>query len=121
MDSTHSGGRPIPARFDALNFGLYGRYMVPSHGMGGGAMINTREWNLAVQSGEMVGDCRFCGNNMRPWPTEIAGQITWYTAQCVFSQCGRVIAAPNGEMLRRSSRHDEMPSGFWNGRAKQRG
>lgn len=97
---------------DPHSEGLYRRFTV-YNGSDGGALINTRLWNEAAENGEYVGTCRFCGHDLLPKPTETVGQLLWYTADCVNFQCGRSIAAPRGEMLRRSARHSEMPAGFW--------
>jgi hypothetical protein len=82
----------------------------------GGGLLNMRLWNLAVATGEAVGTCRMCSSEMIPLPTHIAGTITWYSAVCTMKNCERTIASPNGEILRRSGRHSEMPAGWWQGR-----
>lgn len=115
MDST-----PVPARttFDPVNLGIYLRFIVKGGDLGGGAVINTRLWNHATASGEAVGDCRRCGHPMQALATHQAGQITWYGARCANSPCGAEIAAPNAEMLIRSSRVSEQPHSFSSGRKK---
>lgn len=110
--------------FDALANGLFQRFKVHGQPATGGALLNSREWNAAVAQGwhgqfEPVGSCRRCGHDMRPLPTTTVGHITWYEAECV--HCQGVIASPNQEILRRSGRWSEQPSGFMSGRAKKQG
>jgi hypothetical protein len=122
VDSTHSTDKDTSQRpFSALDHGLYQHFRVYGVSIEGGALLNSRAWNAAVEASwdpdstfQPVGSCRRCGHDMRPLPTEQVGTITWYTAECVF--CGGIIASPNGEILRRSSRHSEMPAGFVAGR-----
>lgn len=95
-------------QIDATQHGLFRRLLNDD------GTIHTRGWNYAAENHEHVGTCRWCGGYLKPAPTHQAGQITWYTADCV--GCGGTIAAPNGEFLRRSGRHDEMPRGFWENR-----
>lgn len=127
MDSTHSTDKDtadrMEGRFDALQHGLYQPFRVYGPSVEGGALLNSRAWNHAAEAnweGEFtpVGDCRVCGHPMRPLPTEQVGRILWYSAQCV--NCEGIIASPNGEILRRSGRWDEQPSGFMQGRAKKK-
>lgn len=90
--------------FDHTQHGLYQRFLTDD------GSIHTRGWNYAVETGGHVGTCRSCGGYLKPAPTHQAGQITWYTAECL--GCGGVIAAPNGQFLRRSGRYSEMPKDF---------
>jgi hypothetical protein len=131
VDSTQSYDKDTAARmagkFDALEHGLYREFRTYGEAIGGGALINTRAWNRQAEhqlgAGDYkrpVGDCRVCGNDMFALPTEQAGVITWYTAQCSNKQCDHIIASPNGEMLRRSGRWSEQPSGFMAGRPKKK-
>lgn len=74
-------------------------------------------WRRAVEAATSVGTCREdgCGGELIPLrPRERDGPIAWYEAEC--STCGHTVAAPAGRVLRRSSRHDEMPSGWWTDR-----
>lgn len=125
MDSTQTYDKDTAARlkghFNALEHGLYRRFAIYGAAAEGGAMLDSRVWNAAAQKSwegtfEPVGTCRHCGHDMRALPTEQAGNITWYTAECV--NCQGVIASPNREILRRSGRWSEQPSGFMSGRAK---
>jgi len=114
-------------KFDALDHGLYREFRSYGDHIGGGALLNTRAWNRQAERGHdplgghrrPVADCRHCGADMFALPTEVAGRITWYSAQCSNPPCSAIIASPNGEVLRRSSRHSEMPGGFWDGRPKK--
>lgn len=114
MDSTQQ--QSGTSKFDPTRFGIYQSFRVYGDSVGGGALLNTRAWNRAVESGEPVGDCRVCGWHIVGCPTEIVGTVTWYTAVCTNPPCRHEVASPNGEILRKSSRHSEMPSGFWTGR-----
>lgn len=129
MDSTQSNDRDtadrMHGRFDALDHGLFQEFRSYGMSMEGGALLNSRAWNRAAEANwegtfTPVGDCRKCGSEMRPLPTEQVGRILWYSAQCVDPKCDGIIASPNAEVLRRSGRHDEMPQGFWDGRPKKR-
>lgn len=129
MDSTQSHDADTAARmhgkFDALQHGLYQTFRVYGVSIEGGALLNGRAWNAAVEGNwrgdefTPVGDCRVCGHDMRPLPTTQVGSVTWYEAECV--NCHGIIASPNGEILRRSSRHSEMPGRFWQGRSGVKG
>lgn len=126
MDSTHSTDKDtadrMTGRFNGLDHGLYRRFCIYGASAEGGAMLDSRAWNGSVQTSwdtgefEPVGTCRHCGHDMRPLPTEQVGHITWYTAECV--NCHSVVASPNREILRRSGRWSEQPSGFMANRAK---
>lgn len=118
MDSTHIPADSMPARFDALKFGLFRSVTVSGQGPGG-ALLNTRAWNNAAENGYPVGDCRNCGYNIFALPTEQVGNVTWYSAGC--RNCGKEVVSANAEVLLRSSRHSEMPQGFWEGRTGTRG
>ena len=113
MDST----KPAPTTFDPLKYGLWRRFIV-SQGSTGGALLNTRAWNAAAESGEPVGDCRICGYHLRAVPTQHVGRVDWYSAEC--TNCHHEVAAPNGEILIRSGRWSEQPPGFAEGRPKGR-
>lgn len=99
---------PDTNQIDPLDHGVFKRLLNDD------GTIHTRGWNYAVENRQHVGTCRWCGGYLKPAPTTVAGQITWYSADCI--SCGGVIAAPNGEFLRRSARHDEMPKGYWENR-----
>lgn len=106
--------------FNPLDHGLYERFLVGKRG-DGDLMLNTAAWGRAVASGEHVGSCRRCGNDLVALPTNEHNKVTWYTGRCL--ECGWEFASPGGEVLRRSSRHDEMPQGYWEkrSRAKKQG
>lgn len=105
MDSTPPTGRE---KFDPLHMGIYLRFLNRD---GDSKTINTRLWNLSVQTGESVGDCRKCGHPMQAQPTQVVGHIHWYTARCAnFEQCGVEVAAPNAKVLVNSSRRSEQPA-----------
>lgn len=111
VDPTPSPANTKPA--DQFANGIYGRFWT-SRGGTGGAMLDYGQWIHAIETGQEVGTCRFCGHEIWPNAPYQAGAITWYEAECRF--CGRIVASPNQEILRRSSRHSEMPRGFWEGR-----
>jgi hypothetical protein len=114
VDSTQS--KPHTNNFDALLFGLFRSMTVYGEAAGGGALLNSRAWNHAAENHQPVGDCRVCGYPVVGLPTEVVGRITWYSAECTNPNCRHEIVSPNGEILRRSMRHEEMPKGFWDGR-----
>lgn len=114
VDST----KPAATVFDALKYGLWRRF-IAGQGSVGGALLNTRAWNAAAETGDLVGDCRVCGHHLRALPTVRVGRVDWYSAECI--NCRHEFAAPNGEILLRSSRHAEQPAGFAAGRPKGRG
>ena len=102
--------------FDPREHGIYKSFLDQD------GTITTTAWNRAVEGGEHVGTCRECGFYMLARPTTQQGRITWYWAYCTNAAgCGKEIGAPNGEALRRSSRHDEMPDGYWAARLKEMG
>lgn len=103
---------PGPQYFDPTQHGIYRRLRNDN------GTINTTAWNRAVEGGEHVGSCRHCGGYLLGDPTHQSGQITWYGGHCTNLQCGRDFGAPNGEALRRSGRHSEMPGGWWENRLK---
>lgn len=78
--------------------------------------IHSVEWNRLAERGGIVGNCRQpkCGGLLKALPTHEDGKRTWYGAECL--NCGHEIAAPDGKVLRRSSRRNEMPSGTWDRR-----
>lgn len=112
MDSTQSA--PHNNKFDPLRFGLFRSMTVYGEAAGGGALLNSRAWNHAAEQHQPVGDCRICGYPVVGLPTQTVGRVIWYTAEC--TNCRHEIASPNGEILRRSMMHGEMPQGFWEGR-----
>lgn len=97
--------------FDPLQHGI-GRSLLDPSGM----WLNTSAWNRAANGGEFVGSCRVCGDHMVAEPTRTEGKIHWYTARCIGADCHHDVAMPDGRILRRSARHDEMPQGFWDKR-----
>lgn len=80
-------------------------------------------WDRAVDGQEIVGSCRTLDQAVRPCTGYLRaidkvqiGAIWWYEAECM--RCGAVSASPNGKVLRRSSRREEMPEGAWTQRMK---
>lgn len=74
-------------------------------------------WNRAQETNSPVGTCRHtgCGGLTLAVPTHQVGRVTWYGAQC--QKCFAEVAVPDTlSVLRRSSRHDEMPGGAWDHR-----
>lgn len=79
-----------------------------------GIRLYVHDWHRANDRREIVGTCRvrLCGGLMQAVDTqEDGGGITWYGAECL--NCGHEVVAPNGRVLARSSRHHEMPDGWW--------
>lgn len=113
MDSTQPGS---PGKFDPMRCGIFRSLTAYGEATIGGALLNTRAWNYAVAEHRPVGDCRGCGYPVVGYPTEVVGNITWYSAVCTNPNCQKEIASPKGELLRRSSRWSEMPKGFMEGR-----
>lgn len=101
MDPT----KPPAGFFDANRYRLFARFV--QRDKDGSISLDTRAWNYAVERGELVGECRKCGYKLKPLPTEMVHGTAWYVARCV--NCHYEIAAPNGLLLRRSSRHNEQP------------
>lgn len=100
-------------RFNPMDHGLF-RPMVS------GDVINTGTWNRARAERKFVGTCRLCGGHLAPLPSEPSGSnIEWCEAQCIL--CYKAIASPWGRTLRRSSRHTEMPVGWWEHRTQTLG
>lgn len=94
--------------FDPLQHGI-ARSMLDNSGM----WLNTAAWQRAAGGGQFVGTCRVCGDHMVADTTREEGKTTWYTARCIGAGCHHEVVMPNGRVLRRSARHDEMPQGFW--------
>lgn len=67
----------------------------------------------------VVGQCRSCEQGwlvvIEQHPRTPAWLI-WYDAKC--NRCDREVACPAGKVLRHSSRHSEMPHGWWSERNK---
>lgn len=93
-------------KFDPLEHGL-NRSMLDNTGM----YLNTAAWDRSV--GEFVGTCRVCGDNLVAEEKRTEGKVTWRIARCINAKCKHEYASPEARILRRSSRHDEMPTGFW--------
>jgi len=101
---------PRQPRFDALAHRLWTR-VVDSD------LINTFTWNRTRAESGFVGTCRLCGGHLRPEPSDPAvAHVEWLEATCML--CGKTIVSPNGRTLRRSSRHSEMPGGWWDARER---
>lgn len=98
--------------FDPYRHGVFHRLVVDDR-------IISVAWNAAAEIGGHVGTCRVCGMAMQARPTTQENGVTWYTAGCSNGSCGREIASPDGRVLRRSSRHGDMPKGFWESRCQK--
>ena len=99
---------------DPLNSGLARRFG------GNGDSINLGQWNYARAAGDIVGACRNTCTGLlvaEPSRADDGSGVTWYETRCL--KCGHTTAAPNGRTLARSSRHSEMPSGWWQKRIKE--
>lgn len=87
-----------------------------------GYWVNQAAWMRARAAGEYVGTCRSCGNgHLKPDPTPPAhhtagdqSHVEWLGATC--EACGHEFALPAGKILKRSSSHRRIPSGWWRGR-----
>lgn len=95
-----------PPPFDPSQHGLW--RAVVDHDM-----INTGQWNRARAEAKFVGTCRECGGHLKPLESLEPGasHLEWAEARCVL--CGHEVASPSGRVLRRSSRHTQMPVGWW--------
>jgi hypothetical protein len=98
------------AQHNPLDHGLWQRYTT-------GDNTNHAAWLRAHAEQGHIGTCRIDGGRLRPHrPTE-HGILTWYEATCV--TCHHTYAAPahrwetGGRVLRRSSAHHEMPTGWF--------
>jgi len=97
-------------RFNALDHGLWERFK-------DGDRINHGAWLRARAEGAHVGTCRICGDYLIPAaPYEHTDGRVDNEAHC--RACTATVNAPGGRILRRSSRLDEMPSGWWENRLK---
>ena len=69
-------------------------------------------WNDAVARHQPVGECRRvgCGGLLMGRPSRKESEKLWFEAEC--NSCGGTVAAADGRVLRRSTRHDEMPKGW---------
>lgn len=101
--------------FNALEHGLFERFLVGKRG-DGDLMLNLAAWGRAIGTGEHVGTCRTCGGFCIALRSHEQGKIVWQGGQCL--NCKHEFAMPNGEILRRSSRHSEMPQGYWERRTR---
>jgi hypothetical protein len=84
-----------------------------------GDLIEIHAWNRARAEQGFVGTCRLCGGHLRPMPTtehDSTAHVMWLEATCLL--CGKTLVSPNGRTLRRSSRHTEMPTGWWEARER---
>jgi hypothetical protein len=99
-------GEDHAPRFNALDHGLYRRFV--DHDM-----IETGQWLRARAERTVVGSCRLCGGHLAPMEGLPAGSshLEWFEARCLL--CHHEYASPSGRVLRRSSRHTEMPPGWW--------
>lgn len=104
-----SGEHPPP--FDPNQHGLW-RAVVHQDS------LDTGQWNRARAERKFVGTCRLCGGHLKPLPSQEPGvsHIEWLEAECVL--CHHPVVSPAGRVLRRSSRHTEMPPGWWDHRMR---
>ena len=114
-----------PSKFDALEHGLWARFTDGDH-------INHGAWLRARAEGAHVGTCRRCGEYLIALePYEHTNGRVDYEAHCrreivatmvagkrTVTGCEWTFNAPGGRILRRSSRHDEMPDGYWESRLR---
>ncbi len=93
-------------QFNPLDHGLF--RIVVDHDE-----VITGQFNRARAERKFVGTCRECGGHLVPLDTLPTGSshIEWSEASCVL--CHKEYASPWGKTLRRSSRHTEMPHGWW--------
>ncbi len=99
------------ARIDPLTQGLWSR-------LTNGFYIDHSAWMRACAEGHHVGTCRRCGDYLVPRHPDQVGNRTDYEANCRVEACGWTLNAPGGRILTRSSRHNEMPSGWWDRRTR---
>jgi hypothetical protein len=100
----------VNEHFNPLDHGLWQRVTTRDG-------VDAASWEQARRERGYVGTCRVCGGYLVPRPPYWVGHVEWYEAQCL--ACGREVVAPGGRRLRRSSRHSEMPPGWWELRAAQ--
>jgi hypothetical protein len=73
--------------------------------------INHAAWLHVRAEGGFVGTCRKCGHYLIPQrPEEHAGR-TDYEADCQNEECGGVILAPGGRVIRHSAAKSLQPKG----------
>jgi len=101
-----------PPGNDPLKSGIASRFIDASGFLTG--------WTAAYQRQDIVGNCRmaYCGGLLKALPshqgTNEGRNLTWHGAECL--NCGHEVWAPDGRTLARSSRHGEMPAGYWKNR-----
>lgn len=110
------------------------RIDLPSAGINSGlvggddTLPSKMRWNQLADLKAVVGSCRSCSlanrhGDLVAIPASMHdhmgedGEVTWYEARCL--ACGTEVAAPNGRVLRRSSRHAETPRGWLEAREKR--
>lgn len=73
-------------------------------------------WEDAAKRKQPVGGCRHgaCGGLLMPRHMYEVGKVQWFDADC--DNCGSTVSSPGGRVLRRSTRRDEMPPGWWDKR-----
>jgi hypothetical protein len=85
-------------------------------------------WATLSTTAEVIGSCRqarhgakVCGGDMFTMPIDPHqspdAPLKWQDAEC--GTCRHQVTIPNGRVLRRSSRHEEMPSGWFQERARR--
>lgn len=106
-------------RFDPASQGIYHHLLVTADGI---CHIHFTNWSIAIAEGQAVGTCTRCGGLLTGRAGRKYGRVTWYEAVCVLIEdedgervtgCGHEYALPNGQVLKFSSRHDQMPAGWW--------
>lgn len=100
--------------------------MAPGVVGGDETLVPKMRWNELAGIAAIVGSCRECALHGRHGDLVALapsahdhmgedGEVTWYEARC--RACGKEVAAPNGRVMRRSSRHTETPRGWLERRA----
>lgn len=105
----------MPQPFDPHKHGIFQRFLSDVDGV---RVLDTRAWNTAVETGQHVGTCTVDGGYLLGLPTYQMGQTTWYGTRCTNDTCRHETAAPNAQVLRRSTRHGDMPQGAWDARLR---
>ena len=75
--------------------------------------IDHNRWMRACAEHGHVGECRHCSSYLRPERPQQHNGRTDYEAVCINDTCSCSVSAPAGRVLARSTRHSEMPGGWW--------